>query len=157
MITVNKLLWVLWVILKSKDSSATHLHLHHPRLADVFEDFNRPHTSLFSSSAMRSSDIQQQQQLNAINDLSSPANIPSFLPIEDIFVQPQFQPVNPEDEDDVVPDQHAAFGITSVMDSRRQISWRDLGLEELMSGVRGGTAALPGSNARRRKRMVCLR
>lgn len=130
---------------------------------------------------MRSSDIQQQQQLNAINDLSSPANIPSFLPIEDIFVQPQFQPVNPEDEDDVVPDQHAAFGITSVMDSRRQISWRDLGLEELMSGVRltqgergearpagrgtgnvglgvrGGTAALPGSNARRRKRMVCLR
>ncbi|KAM5430356.1 hypothetical protein McanMca71_005652 [Microsporum canis] len=165
----------------SKDSSATHLHLHHPRLADVFEDFNRPHTSLFSSSAMRSSDIQQQQQLNAINDLSSPANIPSFLPIEDIFVQPQFQPVNPEDEDDVVPDQHAAFGITSVMDSRRQISWRDLGLEELMSGVRltqgergearpagrgtgnvglgvrGGTAALPGSNARRRKRMVCLR
>ena len=35
----------------------------------------------------------------------------SALPSEDIYLPPHLQPVNPEDEDDVVPDQHAAFGI----------------------------------------------
>jgi hypothetical protein len=53
---------------------------------------------------------------------------------------PHYQPVNPEDEDDVVPDQHAAFGITRAMDaagSRRQEPlWRDLGLQELVRGER---------------------
>ncbi|KAI9799841.1 MAG: hypothetical protein M1833_003763, partial [Piccolia ochrophora] len=34
------------------------------------------------------------------------------LPLDDIYVPPAYQPINPEDEDDVVPDQHAAFGIT---------------------------------------------
>ncbi|KAK9380124.1 Apc13p protein-domain-containing protein [Kockiozyma suomiensis] len=33
------------------------------------------------------------------------------LPDEDIAIAPEFEPINPEDEDDVVPDQHAAFGI----------------------------------------------
>lgn len=47
---------------------------------------------------------------------------------------PQFQPPNPDDEDDVVPDQHAAFGITRAMDRRRDGVWRDLGLEGLVSG-----------------------
>lgn len=85
-------------------------------------------------------------------------------------MQPQFQPVNPEDEDDVVPDQHAAFGITRAMDSRRQIAWRDLGLEELMSGVRlgvgrgrvggmgnGGAGGCGCAGGRRRRKVVCLR
>lgn len=46
---------------------------------------------------------------------------------------PQHQPINPEDEDDVVPDQHAAFGIQRATQKQRQPAWRDLGLEELMA------------------------
>ena len=63
-----------------------------------------------------------------------------------------------------MPDQHAAFGITRAMDSRRQIAWRDLGLEELMSGVRLGVGGEKaggkggaGSAATRRRKVVCLR
>ncbi|KAK9321187.1 Apc13p protein-domain-containing protein [Lipomyces orientalis] len=37
--------------------------------------------------------------------------VSSHLPDEEIVIPPEFQPINPEDEDDVVPDQHAAFGI----------------------------------------------
>ncbi|KAF2087976.1 Apc13p-domain-containing protein [Saccharata proteae CBS 121410] len=51
---------------------------------------------------------------------------------EDIYVPPERQPLNPEDEDDVVPDQHAAFGIQRATQKARQPAWRDLGLEELM-------------------------
>ncbi len=54
------------------------------------------------------------------------------LPLEDIYVPPQHQPVNPEDEDDVVPDQHAAFGIQRATQARREPAWKDLGLEELL-------------------------
>lgn len=59
-------------------------------------------------------------------------------------------PLNPEDEDDVVPDMHAAFGITRALgqngvggaaagDSnasavQREPMWRDLGLERLVDG-----------------------
>lgn len=39
----------------------------------------------------------------------------THLPPEEIYVAPALQPPNPEDEDDVVPDQHAAFGITRAM------------------------------------------
>ena len=42
------------------------------------------------------------------------------------------QPLNPEDEDDVVPDQHAAFGIQRATQKQREPAWRDLGLDELM-------------------------
>lgn len=57
------------------------------------------------------------------------------------------QPVNPEDEDDVVPDQHAAFGIQKATALRREPAWRDFGLAELMAkgpeagAWRGGGAA----------------
>ncbi|KAI9667287.1 MAG: hypothetical protein M1821_000101 [Bathelium mastoideum] len=51
---------------------------------------------------------------------------------EDIYVPPQHQPINPEDEDDVVPDQHAAFGIQRATMRQQEPAWRDLGLEELM-------------------------
>ena len=62
-------------------------------------------------------------------------------------------PINPEDEDDVVPDMHAAFGINRAMGQtgmpapsgersgrgnlggRAEEVWRDLGLEELVNGV----------------------
>lgn len=71
---------------------------------------------------------------------------------------PHHQPPNPEDEDDVVPDQHAAFGITRVTQARKEAAWKDLGLEELMrrgpvregggaggmgSRLKGGRSGLP--------------
>ncbi|KAG5930991.1 hypothetical protein E4U53_002010 [Claviceps sorghi] len=54
------------------------------------------------------------------------------LPSDEIYVAPQHQPVNPEDEDDVVPDQHAAFGIQRATQKVREPAWKDLGLGELM-------------------------
>lgn len=55
------------------------------------------------------------------------------LPAEEIFVPPQHQPINPDDEDDVIPDQHAAFGIQRATQRSREPAWRDLGLERLMT------------------------
>ncbi|KAL2683966.1 Apc13p protein-domain-containing protein [Phyllosticta citricarpa] len=73
---------------------------------------------------------------------------------EDIYVPPQHQPINPEDEDDVVPDQHAAFGIQRATQKQRPPAWRDLGLEELLaSGPSEPAAVGPGlreGEARRR-------
>lgn len=46
---------------------------------------------------------------------------------------PQHQPLNPEDEDDVVPDQHAAFGIQKATQIKREAAWKDLGLERLLA------------------------
>ena len=95
-----------------------------------------------------------------IADLFEEFNRPPQLPHEEIYVPPQHQPLNPEDEDDVVPDQHAAFGITRAMQARKEAAWKDLGLEELMrrgpvkegagagaggmgSGWKGGRSGLP--------------
>lgn len=54
------------------------------------------------------------------------------LPSDDIYVPAHHQPVNPEDEDDVVPDQHAAFGIQRATQAKREPAWRDFGLGDLM-------------------------
>lgn len=54
------------------------------------------------------------------------------LPDDEIYVPPHHQPVNPEDEDDVVPDQHAAFGIQRATQKTKESAWKDLGLAELM-------------------------
>ncbi|KAJ5160150.1 uncharacterized protein N7482_007154 [Penicillium canariense] len=135
----------------SKDSSATHLHMHQPRLADFFEEFTRPHTSTAGASSnqqnlAQTSGAHQSNGANAATyGSSSPSTIPSFLPVEDIYVQPQYQPPNPEDEDDVVPDQHAAFGITRAMERRREAVWRDLGLEALVNGQGHGGGAMAAS------------
>ena len=51
---------------------------------------------------------------------------------DEIFLAPQYQPVNPEDEDDVVPDQHAAFGIKQATQRTKETVWKDLRLEELL-------------------------
>jgi hypothetical protein len=56
----------------------------------------------------------------------------SQLAPEEIYIPPHLQPLNPEDEDDVVPDQHAAFGIQRATQGKREASWRDLGLDELV-------------------------
>ncbi|KAL1986486.1 hypothetical protein VTN96DRAFT_6245 [Rasamsonia emersonii] len=148
----------------SKDSSPTYIHMHHPRLADYFEDFTRPHSSLYSNLAAAAAQQPQHhhpppQQHNGsgsataaavtYGSAASPATmVPSFLPIEDIYVPPQYQPLNPEDEDDIVPDQHAAFGITRAMDAatatRREPVWRDFGLHELVRGARVGGGSTHG-------------
>ena len=63
----------------------------------------------------------------------------SQLAPESIYIPPHLQPLNPEDEDDVVPDQHAAFGIQRATQAKKEPAWRDLGLEELLR--RGPRAA----------------
>jgi hypothetical protein len=70
----------------------------------------------------------------------------SQLPSEDIYLPPHLQPVNPEDEDDVVPDQHAAFGIQRATQGKKEPAWRDLGLDELMRrGPADASASAPGA------------
>jgi hypothetical protein len=54
------------------------------------------------------------------------------LPDDEIYVPPHNQPINPEDEDDVVPDQHAAFGIQRATQKVKESAWKDLGLADLM-------------------------
>ena len=71
-------------------------------------------------------------------------NRPPHLPQEPIYVPPQHQPLNPEDEDDVVPDQHAAFGITRATQAKKEIIWRDLGLEGLVNGAPKGVKKVRG-------------
>ncbi|KAL2176456.1 Apc13p protein-domain-containing protein [Thermothelomyces heterothallicus CBS 202.75] len=55
------------------------------------------------------------------------------LPKDDVFVPPDLQPINPEEEDDVVPDQHAAYGVQKATQKAREPAWKDLGLSELMA------------------------
>ncbi|KAL2138734.1 hypothetical protein VTI28DRAFT_6316 [Corynascus sepedonium] len=55
------------------------------------------------------------------------------LPKDDVFVPPDLQPINPEEEDDVVPDQHAAYGVQKATQKAREPAWKDLGLAELMA------------------------
>ncbi|KAF2825706.1 Apc13p-domain-containing protein [Ophiobolus disseminans] len=75
----------------------------------------------------------------------------SQLAPEDIYIPLHLQPVNPEDEDDVVPDQHAAFGIQRATQTRTEPAWRDLGLDELLRRGPGegsrGTAGAAGASA----------
>lgn len=82
----------------------------------------------------------------------------SKLSPEDIYIPPHLQPLNPEDEDDVVPDQHAAFGIQRATQAKREPTWRDLGLEELLrrrpgsaAGQNTGSVALGSNLAARRE------
>lgn len=78
----------------------------------------------------------------------------SQLAPEDIYIPHHLQPVNPEDEDDVVPDQHAAFGIQRATQGRKEPTWRDLGLEQLLRRGPGegnsgaGTVSVGGTAAR---------
>ncbi|KAL9117395.1 MAG: hypothetical protein Q9187_006070 [Circinaria calcarea] len=76
-------------------------------------------------------------------DIFEEFNRAPHLPKEDIYVPPQHQPPNPEDEDDVVPDQHAAFGIQRATQPKREAAWKDLGLDELMRrGPKAGEGSL---------------
>ncbi|KKA30452.1 hypothetical protein TD95_000644 [Thielaviopsis punctulata] len=71
--------------------------------------------------------MQQQHNADYFEDMCK-----DKLPADEIYVPPQHQPINPEDEDDVVPDQHAAFGITKATQSVREAAWKDFGLGRLM-------------------------
>ena len=62
------------------------------------------------------------------------------LPKDDIYVPPDLQPINPEEEDDVVPDQHAAYGVQKATQKAREPAWKDLGLSELMARGPAATA-----------------
>ena len=64
------------------------------------------------------------------------------LPDDEIYVPPHNQPLNPEDEDDVVPDQHAAFGIQRATQKTREAAWKDLGLADLMKKGPGESSGL---------------
>lgn len=82
----------------------------------------------------------------------------SRLTPEEIYIPPHLQPLNPEDEDDVVPDQHAAFGIQRATQAKREPTWRDLGLEELLrrgpafaEGQRAGSGVLGNNTVGRRE------
>jgi hypothetical protein len=60
------------------------------------------------------------------------------LPPDEIYLPPEYQPLNPEDEEDVVPAMHAAFGIQRAAAARgKGEGWRDLGLEKLLEGKGG--------------------
>lgn len=39
-----------------------------------------------------------------------------------------------------MPDQHAAFGITRATQAKREVVWRDLGMERLVEGGPGTVA-----------------
>lgn len=72
------------------------------------------------------------------------------LPDDEIYVPPHHQPINPEDEDDVVPDQHAAFGIQKATQRAREPAWKDLGLADLMRrGPPTTAAAVAGGSGSR--------
>ncbi|KAJ4288267.1 hypothetical protein N0V88_007457 [Collariella sp. IMI 366227] len=71
------------------------------------------------------------------------------LPKDDILVPPQLQPINPEEEDDVVPDQHAAYGVQKATQKTREPAWKDLGLAELMARGPGVGQASRGGRVRR--------
>ncbi|KAK3326584.1 Apc13p protein-domain-containing protein [Apodospora peruviana] len=70
------------------------------------------------------------------------------LPADDIYVPPHLQPINPEDEDDVVPDQHAAFGIQKATQKTKEPAWKDLGLSELMRQGPPGSSSSTGPGGR---------
>lgn len=69
------------------------------------------------------------------------------LPDDEVYVPQQHQPINPEDEDDVVPDQHAAFGIQRATQRVKESAWKDLGLSGLMSQGPPITGKKKGSSA----------
>jgi hypothetical protein len=74
------------------------------------------------------------------------------LPDDDVYVPPQHQPINPEDEDDVVPDQHAAFGIQKATQRVKEPAWKDLGLAELMhKGPKGKAGAAKAARGNKGK------
>ncbi|GAB7357766.1 hypothetical protein MBLNU459_g0416t1 [Dothideomycetes sp. NU459] len=78
----------------------------------------------------------------------------THLPAEDIYVPPQHQPLNPDDEDDVVPEQHAAFGIQRATQRQREPAWRDLGLDTILNEGPPASQAQKAGGAASKVRML---
>ncbi|TKA41445.1 hypothetical protein B0A54_06348 [Friedmanniomyces endolithicus] len=112
---------------QSRDSSFTYVHLHSPHHVDLLEDFTRLPRPTTASTTTTSSSF-------ATNPSTSSRG--RLLLSEDIYVEARHQPVNSDEEDDVVPEQHAAFGIqrATLRALGRETAWRDLGVEGLMGG-----------------------
>ncbi|KAG9791627.1 hypothetical protein KCU88_g948, partial [Aureobasidium melanogenum] len=117
--------------------------------ADLFEEFCRPPSSTtgfpgLSNSAHHTATNphhpyahphQQQQPANGSADAAGMAQLPGhFMPFEEIVLPPHLMPMNPEDEDGVVPDMHAAFGIN-----------RALGQNQGGGGIGGGGGGSGGA------------
>ena len=158
--------------------------MHSSRLADLFEDFCHPPSSTNAPISPGSHSAHPANPAHGNGTTTHPnanasaaaaatgdpstTQLPGhFLPFEEIHLPPHLMPLNPEDEDDVVPDMHAAFGITRALGqngvggvsdggaagagagAQREPPWRDLGLERLVEGgppvgtggVEAGTAA----------------
>ena len=88
-----------------------------------------------------------------------------FLPFEEIQLPPHLMPINPEDEDDVVPDMHAAFGINRALGqgaegtgagSHREPVWRDLGIERLVDNPPQPTTGVSGARREGKKTGILL-
>ncbi|KAF8450033.1 Apc13p protein-domain-containing protein [Kalaharituber pfeilii] len=57
------------------------------------------------------------------------------IPNDDVYVPPHHQPINPEDEDDVIPDQHVyklPLESHELFKKTHETAWKDLGLQDLM-------------------------
>ncbi|KAL9087700.1 MAG: hypothetical protein Q9159_003512 [Coniocarpon cinnabarinum] len=151
----------------SRDSSRTQLHLHASHHAQLFEDFtstlihnnNHPSSSCSSAAPLLSPTSGQPTALYTTNltpgvtASHATSLLTSALPHEDILVPPHLLPPNPEDEDDVVPDQHAAFGIVRAMKGLQVAGgggekerWRDFDtLLDLVKGKESERGALLGT------------
>jgi len=116
--------------------------MHASRLADLFEEFCSPPSSTGAGAASSGTTNSANNQANGDPAMTQ---LPGhFLPFEEIQLPPHLMPINPEDEDDVVPDMHAAFGINRALNqggqtgegsgagAQREPVWRDLGLEALL-------------------------
>lgn len=144
---------------QSRDSSATYIHMHSSRHADLFEEFCRPPSATTASTTGTGNTAANSTQNATNTGDSAMTQLPGhFLPFEEIHLPPHLMPVNPEDEDDVVPDMHAAFGINRALGqggheqagagSNREPVWRDLGLERLVDNA---PTLHPGVSAARRE------
>ncbi|EHK99952.1 hypothetical protein M7I_4033 [Glarea lozoyensis 74030] len=73
------------------------------------------------------------------------------LPDDEIYVPPHNQPINPEDEDDVVPDQHAATGGFDEEGAREEGEDGDGWDEEFAAMRMGGVRDEEGGGGVRRE------
>ncbi|KAF2398843.1 hypothetical protein EJ06DRAFT_92790 [Trichodelitschia bisporula] len=101
----------------ARDSSRTALHLHAPHHADLLEDFTRPPHA---------------PNPTPPNLLHHPRPAPTWglLAPDPIPLPPALDPPVPEDDDsDVIPPQHAAFGIARALSRPKPGAavWRDAG------------------------------
>ncbi|QIW94677.1 hypothetical protein AMS68_000195 [Peltaster fructicola] len=84
--------------------------------------------SISSDSSFTYLHMHASQHADLLEEFSKPR-----LPAEDIIVQDRYKPANPDEEEDIVPDQRAAFGIQRANNKAKEPAWKDLGLEQLMT------------------------